>query len=609
MASSPTYHENSSANSGVASGGSPALEADRHNPTADGNSSMCYCTESNETGGIKGDSEAAGTKTAEESENGCTSETGSSVATYRASILDLPDEIMIKIMSYLTFSELLDVVQKVCSRWKCLSQDAELWYDKVYVVRSWCCSHSATRRGDKTDREAVQTLYNAPNLRTVLIQRGAKSSVFRALYTNCRQLTNLQIGATQKLSYSVMKSLVEKCSKIHTLRISNHLLQSPKFVEALSQLQHLHWLQLEEYSATDRRVLLRPLADGCPQLSEIDLGHMYYDFEDLAYFLRAKSRNLKYLGVRWSMESRRCIVPLLTVCADTLERLELYQYDVPRNEAREAFVALGKLQNLQELTSMSLDSSLTGIVPLAFRDGGLSKLKLLDLWDGYGLEDDAVVAISLGCPVLRELRLRHAIRISDAAFSQIHHLKCLQLLDLSACEGLGGALMPYLARLPVLRALLMEEMNLSQLQPGLACILDLTNLRCLNLNSCNVRAVPFAKFPDRLINLRKLHLENSEGDRSVVEELHERMADLQIFGMVRDEPPSVFSESDLSDDSSDYDDDDDDDDDVGGGNGAGPGGGNAAGNYNSENYCAGGACSDIEDVDVSLLFLENGELE
>ncbi|XP_049842332.1 uncharacterized protein LOC126293259 [Schistocerca gregaria] len=47
---------------------------------------------------------------------------------------DLPDELMLEIFSYFSFSENVDVLQEVCPRWKILAQDAHLWVDKKYVV-------------------------------------------------------------------------------------------------------------------------------------------------------------------------------------------------------------------------------------------------------------------------------------------------------------------------------------------------------------------------------------------------------------------------------------------------------------------------------------------
>ncbi|XP_046982816.1 F-box/LRR-repeat protein 7-like [Schistocerca americana] len=461
------------------------------------------------------------------------------------SIDTLPDEILLKIFSHLSFSELVDI-QKVSSRWKRLSQDAELWTDKEYEIRSWSDCDSDTCKGGRTDREAIQTFCDVPNLRKVCMRRGAKSGVFRALYNKCQRLSELRLHYTQKLSYSVLKNLVEKCSGIHTLRISNELLKSEKFSEAVSHLKNLRVLDLEEYFSENTPVL-RPLGDGCPRLAEVDFGWMTIDMEDLRYFLNAKRNTLKSVRMKWAMVGKRCVLPLLTVCADSLERLQLYEFDIVRDEAREAFTALGSLKNLQELKISLIDPPPPGSAALAFKAGGLPKLRLLDLRESFGVDSDTIIAASRGCPALRELSVRGAELLSDAAFSQIYRLQHLEILDLSCCKGLGGDVIPCLARLPHLHTLSMEEMEFPKLQPGLSSIVELSGLRCLTLNYSLVTGVPFDKFPGKLVNLRELNIQWCRGDPKATEGLTEQMPDLEIHGNIEEEERADDTEGHESD--------------------------------------------------------------
>ncbi|XP_046982589.1 putative F-box/LRR-repeat protein 9 [Schistocerca americana] len=286
--------------------------------------------------------------------------------TLRVSVSDLPDEILIKIFSHMSFSELIDVVQKVCSRWRRLSQDFELWHDKEYHVRYWTCFDMDTSKGGTTDEEVIKTFCDAPNLRTVCMWRSARSRVFRALYSKCQRLSELQLHVSQKLSYSVLKNLVEKCARIRTLRISDELLKSEKFSEAVSHLQHLQVLSLDVHF-TESTPALRPLGDGCPQLAEIDFGYTTVDMDDLRYFLNVKRNTLKSIHIKWAMDGKRCVLPLLAVCADSLERLQFYEFELVDDEAREAFTALGNLRNLQELKMMILDPLPPGTGALVFK--------------------------------------------------------------------------------------------------------------------------------------------------------------------------------------------------------------------------------------------------
>ncbi|XP_049842710.1 uncharacterized protein LOC126293502 isoform X2 [Schistocerca gregaria] len=398
---------------------------------------------------------------------------------WHLSIDDLPDVILIKIFSHLSFRELVDVVQKVCCRWKMLSQEAELWTDMEFRIK-YSSDYDDMWKGVKTDGEAIRTFCDLPNLRNVRVFRPAKSRVFRALYNRCRRLSTLRLHAAQKLSYSVLENLVEKCSRIRTLRISNELLKSEKFSDTVSRLQDLRVLEVA-MNLKEPIPVLWPLGDGCPRLAEVDFVYTTFDMDDLKYFLNAKRNTLKRIRIN--------------------------------SEA-----VIGK------------------------RTGGLPKLRLLNLRAGRSLDDSTVIAISHGFPTLRELCVRHSELLSDTAFSQICHLEHLEILDVSGCTGLGGTFVPYLVRLPQLHTLVMEELEFPKLLPGLSSILELSGLRALSLSWSLVSGVPFDRFPGNLVSLRELTVHWCRGDPKATDGLTEQMPKLKIHGYFEDEEPDSDSD-------------------------------------------------------------------
>ncbi|XP_049946202.1 uncharacterized protein LOC126428312 isoform X2 [Schistocerca serialis cubense] len=359
---------------------------------------------------------------------------GEDVKLCRAGIDDLPDEILVTIFSHVSFSDLLDVVQKVCHRWRRLSQEMELWADKDYHIGIPSHCNSKNCKGSVTELEAIQIFQNAPNLCKACIWHDVSPRLFRTLSEKCRRLKELRLRSTQKPSYSMLKNLVERCSSLQMMRISDNLLRSEEFSEAVSRLRNLRVLRLdhdctEGTSASQPCVLLRPLADGCPQLAEMDFGRSFANIDELRYFLNAKSNTLKSIRIKWTMGGTRSISPLLTVCANSLERVQLYETHLDHTAVTEAFTALGSLKNLQELMITLPDQLLPGTAALAFKNGGLPKLRVLHLHNGCKLDDDAVIAISHGCPALRELSIKYAENLSDTAFSQIYHLQHLEILS------------------------------------------------------------------------------------------------------------------------------------------------------------------------------------
>ncbi|XP_046986956.1 uncharacterized protein LOC124564247 isoform X1 [Schistocerca americana] len=508
---------------------------------------------------------------------------GEGAAVWRTSIDDLPEEILIKIFSHLSFTELVDVVWKVCRRWRKLSRDLRLWADKEYHVGVSRHCNSENCKSGRTEREAMRIFRSARNLRKVHMWCAVSPHVIDVLCDKCRRLADLRLHAAQKLGYSTVKNSVEQCSGIHVLTAPDELLKTEKFSEAVSRLQHLRVLCLQErYVGTTcvlRPCVLRPLGDGCPRLVEIDFGRMSVDTDDLKYFLNAKKNTLKCLRIKWSVGGTRHVIPLLPVYADSLERLELYEYDIVRNSAREAFTTVGSLKHLRELRMSVPDRIPPGTAALTFTNGELPQLKVLDLPHGYGVEDNTVIAISHGCPGLRQLSVTHATKLSPAAFSEIDRLEHLEILDVTGCSRLGGGLFPCLVGLPRLHTLRMGTMYFgttyfTELQPGVSSILKLSGLRCLTFDYSDVTGVPFDKFPENLISLRELSVEGCPGDPRATDGLTEQMPNLVIRGTVHAELQPFYFEAledvgpgeadEAVDDRSESDEDGDSDSSVGG---------------------------------------------
>ncbi|XP_049797709.1 uncharacterized protein LOC126215102 [Schistocerca nitens] len=450
--------------------------------------------------------------------------------TRRVAIRDLPDEILLKIFSHMSVSELVGTVQKVCSRWKVLSQAAQLWTDKIYRIGTWCRVGTCIGKSGNPDQEVIEIFRSAPNLRKVHIWHPITYSVLCTLYTNCHRLTELHLDGKQTLSSSELKNLVEQCPRIKSLRVPCEVMKTEESVEALSGLQHLRVLCLGQHdSSIETPLVLRPLAYSCPELEEIDFMHTYINVEDLKFFLYAKKNTLKTIGIRWTLAGNRCVLPVLASYAVSLECLRLYKFivsTVPATEV-ENFTALLRMKNLQELTMTAIEP-FPGTVVLAFRDGGLQKLKVLDLRSSKNLYNESVIGFYRACPVLRELNLSFVSMLSDDAFFEIYHLEHLEKLDVSYCRRLGGELIPRLTSLPHLHTLVMKGLDLSQLQPGLGSIVELSNLRCLTLNHSIVAGVPFDKFPGKLVRLRELNIKWCQGVPEDWKKLTEQMPQLKI---------------------------------------------------------------------------------
>ncbi|XP_049797662.1 uncharacterized protein LOC126215057 isoform X1 [Schistocerca nitens] len=454
----------------------------------------------------------------------------------------LPDEILINIFSSLGFNELIDNVQNVCLRWRRLAHDPKLWLDKEYIVRgrssilqgrSCCgviCSKCIHGRCESTDEEVLRTAEMVPQLRKLTLMRKIKVDIFRKICTNWPNLTCLHVDFRQEMNYSLMKHIFEKCPRIEKLKLWTTMLIDQRCMELLSSLEHLSTLEVLLDKPHLTPVRLRLLTDACPRLKEIHIDWNYFAPQDFEYFLKANKHTLTSATLLWTVgeAQKTSVVPLLKQCSTSLRKLRLVYFDTPRAMETVAFEALGELHSLHELSMQYLSTYEPKLISRAFRPGCLTQLRRLLMQYTTDLLDETVIAISQGCPNLRELRICASYKITDVALSEIHCLRHLEILELSRCSGLSGTAMAYISQLPTLHTLILQfTEDLAKLQPSLRLIVELKELRCLDiLKSGNIKAVPFGEFPNRLLKLRELRVTyESENDFT---ELQRKMPNLKI---------------------------------------------------------------------------------
>ncbi|XP_049770596.1 uncharacterized protein LOC126109597 isoform X2 [Schistocerca cancellata] len=374
---------------------------------------------------------------------------------------DLPDELVVEIFSYMSFSENIEVLQKVCTRWKILAQDAHLWLNKKYVVR-W----------ETSEEEAIATFDAVPQLRTVIMEKDVSHRVFEALSRSCPHLTTLQTSPWQMLTFAEADNLFTSCKEISTLAISERgLREDVRFLEALARLTDLRVLHLYAFVNPKMAIPLHILADVCPHLCDLNLDSICYQIRDAEYFVSSHRCVLERLCMRWTSVEGRSIAPLLPTCAETLQQLELICYEnVSLEEAAEAFTALGQLHNLRQLLLIVTDWDVRHLVPAVFE------------------------------------------------------------LKINSCTCLGGKSMSYIAKLTTLHTLEFTYTKFGKLKPGVDCILEMSGLRRLYLHECICWAIPFDKFPGRLVNLRELEIGYCDGDQDVLDRITAQMPDLRVDG-------------------------------------------------------------------------------
>nr|CAD7410424.1 unnamed protein product [Timema cristinae] len=254
----------------------------------------------------------------------------------RRGIEDFPDELLLKIFSYLTTEELVLRLPHVTHSWDILSQDSSLWEQRCFEPRP-----------QTTDKQIIQTL----------------------------QISDLELCAEG---------------------------------------------------------VVRPIAESCPCLEHVDLGHESESdeirHEDLVYLLEHKKADLKTMTITyndWSEHTRA----LFEQCTQ-LEELHIYSW----NNTRESNLTfIGKPTNLCALSLRQMshfESSLSHLL----QNYDWSNLTKLDLANHYNLGNESLSCIYQNCANIEYLCVEMCENLTDEGFEHIS--KCKNLYHLN--QNLGG---------------------------------------------------------------------------------------------------------------------------------------------------------------------------
>jgi hypothetical protein len=456
---------------------------------------------------------------------------------------DLPDELLLKIFSYLNTEDLAMSVQHVNSHWKNVSQHASLWKNQTFSPE---CKMST--------KKIARYLMNMPALQAFCPNGGTNTKVIDTLCKYCRDIRRLQLNYYNTPSNYRLHEILKKIPHLENLSIplpkeTDHQLH---FANLVGQFQKLRILTFMAYSSVVDGVL-RAIADGCPSLQSLDIGFGEYHNQDIEYFLQKKGQQLS------SFSFRGCISTvahrLLTECAN-LEYLfyEHYNEDLPSTYIH----SLSKLSKMRDLTLVSIIEGQTRDVSTIFKKQALSKLITLNIYYCGDFDGTSLTVILTNCPQLQSLTVQDCDVLTDYGFQYIGTCKNLQFLDISGCSVVTdksmeyvGAECPQLNHLDISHCYELTNKGVEYICSGcqrlkylgiqkcpkmtddvMKNIFRCKKLEILNL-SCNYEllGIHFLLIPSNLVHLTKLHVfECLSLDGKRMDKLKEEMPHLLIVG-------------------------------------------------------------------------------
>jgi hypothetical protein len=339
---------------------------------------------------------------------------------------DLPDEVLLKIFSNLNIEDLAMSVHHVNSHWKNVSQDGSLWKNKTFSPEY-----------KMSDEEIAGHLINMPALQAFSLSRGTNTKItVDTLCKYCRDIRHLQL---HRLSNSELLYILKNIPNLETLAVcvpdQMDQLYFADLVGQFQKLKKLSFIEAGRYTdgngilrticSTIADGVLRAIADGCPSLHSLYIGHgCKFQNQDIEYFLQTKGQQLLSFSFRIciSFAAHR----LLTECVN-LEYLqyEHYQFD----QSITYLQLLSKLSKLRNLTLVGCREGKTRTVSNIFKNQSLSKLITLHMYYCDDLDGTSLAVILTNCPQLQSFTLRES-EFTDCGFQYIGICKNLQFLDI-----------------------------------------------------------------------------------------------------------------------------------------------------------------------------------
>jgi hypothetical protein len=400
-----------------------------------------------------------------------------------ACIDQLPDEMLLKIFSYLSIDDLTLSIRKVCIRWREVSEDYEIWNNLPY-----CPNANASRE------EINFMLKDMPAL--TQFRYLGHFNFIQKLSECCRNIRVLHIPISPLDEIDLMLAmgcLTELCDLSISITTSE---MAHRFTHIIGRSKSLVSLSLDSSRRLNNvRGLLKPIAHGCPNLTVFKCKIRNIPTDETCYLLQRKKHQLVTYKHHAPVDAN--FFTAINECTN-LKSLSLFGTNGLLNRAP----AVTKLQNLKcfEISNFVLPTQSS--MPLPLSPKALSQLSNIRLYHITGDIDGLTNRIILMYPALTHLSLE-GNDLTDAGLRNIHSCKMLKYLDVSSCKRVGTEGMAYVAEgCPQLLYLDVSYNRISERMFGQ--ILRCRNLRTLLMKDYYLANINFCLISTHIRSLSSL---------------------------------------------------------------------------------------------------------
>jgi hypothetical protein len=269
--------------------------------------------------------------------------------------------------------------------------------------------------------------------------------------------------------------------------------------------------------------LLKPIADGCPNLKILKCEAFNCPSSEICYLLKCKKHQLVSYDHRGLVSAD--FFKAINECTN-LKRLTFTDVNIdgPLHE----IPPITQLRNLQTLEISCCSFPMVKKIPVTLFLETLPYLSYIGIPYAEGNINDLMNKILLKSPSLKYLDLEGNAELHCRGLRNIRRCKMLKYLDVSLCIRVGKKAMKYVAEgCPDLQHLNVSGIPISDSM--FRQILRCRNLECLLMKDCDIRGINLKRTSTNISDLLQLHIgPHLELEEDVIEEMKQDMPHLVV---------------------------------------------------------------------------------
>jgi hypothetical protein len=269
--------------------------------------------------------------------------------------------------------------------------------------------------------------------------------------------------------------------------------------------------------------LLKPIADGCPNLDTLRSESFNCPNSEIYYLMQCKRRQLVSYGHYGPVSAD--LIRAMNECTN-LRRLAFIgvKFDGPFQE----MPPISQLQRFAMLELSQCRLPVLKIIPLTLFRATLSHVTYVGITYALANIDDLTKKIIMNCPSVKHLDLEGNDELHCRGLRTLHSCKMLTHLDISYCQELGSKALRYVADgCPNLEHL--DVSGISITNCVFRQILRCRNLKALFMRDCDLASIDLKLISTRIPGLEHLYIgPDFHIQDEVMSEMQRRMPNLTV---------------------------------------------------------------------------------